>query len=176
MVEYSDNAKAIYSRLFYADDEKTPEECHVRVSKFISNNEEEYVQYKFMLDEKIFRPNTPCMANSAAISDNIWDRQLSACHIIRLEDSLESIIDMWKTCARIYASGAGAGIPATNLREKKCEVAGGKGFASGPEEYLYVHDVESKVLKSAGKNRRAANLATLWYKHPDIMNLVDIKN
>ena len=63
MVNYSDNAKAIYKKLYLQSNESI-EECHYRVAKALANNEEEAEKFKKLLDEQIVRLNTPCMINA----------------------------------------------------------------------------------------------------------------
>jgi ribonucleotide reductase alpha subunit len=105
---YSDNALAIYKRLYFdkLKGETKPSETHVRISKFLGDNAAEKNQFYNILDKKIFRPNSPCMINAGSESKNPHDRALSACYVLGLEDSMDSIIEMWGVCAKIYASGA----------------------------------------------------------------------
>ena len=86
------------------------------------------------------------MINADSQSKNPHDRALSACYVLGLEDSMESIIEMWGVCAKIYASGAGSGIPITNLREKGASISTG-GTASGPIAYLNVVDLLSNTVR-----------------------------
>jgi len=173
--KYSENAIKIYEKLYLARDKnnnviETIEQCHDRVCNFLANDEEEYQNFKRMLDEQKFRPNTPCMAN-AGIKEN---PMMLACFVLDLQDTMESIIDMWSTCANIYAGGGGAGIPITNLRRKGSGLSNG-GYASGPLSYLNVIETISNEIKSGGKQRRAANLIAAEYNHPDIEEIINCK-
>jgi len=174
--EYSENALAIYDRLYFdkLKGETKPSEVHSRISKFIANSPDEESIFFELLEKKIFRPNSPCMINAGSESKNPHDRALSACYVLGLEDSMDSIIDMWGICAKIYASGAGSGIPITNLREKAATISTG-GQASGPLAYLKVVDLLSNTVRSGGKTRRAANMGIFKYNHPDIMEILDAK-
>jgi ribonucleoside-diphosphate reductase alpha chain len=173
---YSDNALAIYKRLYFdkLKGETKPSETHARISKFIANTPAEKSQFYNLLDKKIFRPNSPCMINAGSDSKNPHDNALSACYVVGLEDSMDSIIEMWGVCARIYASGAGSGIPITNLREKGSTISTG-GVASGPLAYLNVVDMLSHTVRSGGKTRRAANMGVFKYNHPDIIEILNAK-
>lgn len=175
MKDYSENAIKIYERLYLARDNndnitETVEDCHIRVAGFLSHNKEEYDNFKRLLDEQKFRPNTPCMANAGIKSDPM----MLACHVLGIRDSMDSIIEMWGTCAKVYEGGGGTGLPITNLRRKGSPLSSG-GFASGPLSYLDVVESISNSVKSGGKNRRAANLAAAYYQHPDILNIINCK-
>ena len=173
---YSDNAIAIYKRLYFdkLKGETKPSETHSRIAKFVSNTPTEKGKFYNLLEKKIFRPNSPCMINAGSDSKNPHDRALSACYVLGLEDSMDSIIEMWGVCAKIYASGAGSGIPITNLREKGATISTG-GSASGPLAYLNVVDMLSNTVRSGGKTRRAANMGIFKYNHPDVMEILDSK-
>ena len=173
---YSDNALAIYKRLYFdkLKEETKPSQTHARIAKFIANDQIEQNKFFHLLDRKIFRPNSPCMINAGSDSKNPHDRALSACYVLGLEDSMDSIIEMWGVCAKIYASGAGSGIPITNLREKGATISTG-GSASGPLAYLNVVDMLSNTVRSGGKTRRAANMGIFKYNHPDVMKILDSK-
>jgi ribonucleoside-diphosphate reductase alpha chain len=173
---YSDNAIAIYKRLYFdkLKGETRPDQTHSRIAKFIGNNDVEASKFFNLLENKIFRSNSPCMINAGSDSKNPHDRALSACYVLGLEDSMDSIIEMWGVCAKIYASGAGSGIPITNLREKGAGISTG-GTASGPLAYLNVVDMLSNTVRSGGKTRRAANMGIFKYNHPDVMSILDAK-
>jgi ribonucleoside-diphosphate reductase alpha chain len=173
---YSDNAIAIYKRLYFdkLKGETKPSQTHARIAEFIANTPAEKSKFFNLLDKKIFRPNSPCMINAGSYSKNPHDNALSACYVLGLEDSMDSIIEMWGVCAKIYASGAGSGIPITNLREKGANISTG-GAASGPLAYLNVVDMLSNTVRSGGKTRRAANMGIFKYNHPDIMKILDAK-
>jgi ribonucleoside-diphosphate reductase alpha chain len=172
---YSENAVNIYKKLYLARNNnneviETIDECHDRVANFLAENGDEYNNFRRLLDEQKFRPNTPCMANAGIKKDPM----MLACFVLDLQDTMDSIINMWGTCAKIYEGGGGAGIPITNLRKKGAGLSKG-GYASGPLSYLNVIEVISEEIKSGGKQRRAANLIAAKYNHPDIMNIINCK-
>lgn len=173
---YSDNALAIYKRLYFdkLKGETKPSQTHARISQFVSNSPAERSNFFHLLESKIFRPNSPCMINAGSDSKNPHDKALSACYVLGLEDSMDSIIEMWGICAKIYASGAGSGIPITNLREKGAIISTG-GSASGPLAYLNVVDMLSNTVRSGGKTRRAANMGIFKYNHPDVIDILNSK-
>lgn len=133
MNKYSDNAMAIYKKLYFERDEKDnliekhPIETHERVAKAIADNENQKKAFLEILNRGLFRPNSPVLINSGGPK-----QCLSACYVLGLEDSMDSIIDCWGTCAKIYASGAGAGVPLTNLRRKDGPITfGGRACLTG---------------------------------------------
>lgn len=172
---YTKNALTIYKKLYFTEGETKPEQVHKRVADFIGNTEEEKTHFKLMMDEKAFRPNTPVLINAGTNGKNPWDNQLNACFTVGLEDSMESIIEMWSVCAKIFASGAGAGIPITNLREQGSSIAGNKGEASGALTYLHVVQSVADTVRSGGRHRRAALLGSAKYNHPQIMEIIKSK-
>jgi len=187
MTNRSNNAKLIYSTLYMNPDETTAEDVHRRIAGFIGydsnlpeslNNSPKLVDtFINMLDNNEFRPNTPCMINAngnfnSDVKDH--DKNLVACFVVDLDDSMDSIRELWNTCAKVYAGGGGTGFAISNLREKESPISIG-GAASGPIEYLKVIQSISDTVKSGGKSRRAANLASFWYKHPDIFEFISCK-
>ena len=175
-MEYSKNAIEIYKRLYFDElhNETETYQVHLRVAEAVGNNCEEHNIFTYLLDNKIFRPNSPCLINAGRKSDKPHDTQLCACFVLGLEDSMDSIINMWGICALIYASGAGAGIPITNLREYKSPIASG-GTASGPLRYLRVVDLLSDTVRSGGRTRRAANIGIFRFDHPETVDIIESK-
>jgi len=172
---YSENALKIYERLYYTKDEKTPEEVHARVANAIGNNEKEIKEFEQIMNEGAFKPSTPILINAGIKGKNPWDNQFSACFLIGLDDSMESIIDMWATCAKIFAGGSGVGIPITNLREEGSQIGDSSGQASGAIKYLHVIQSVAETVRSGGKRRRAALLASAKYNHPQILEIIKAK-
>jgi len=174
----SKNATVIYKSLYMNPNENVVEDVHKRVASCIGNDEDQVRLFEQVLNDDVFRPNTPCLINARPLTESqnveVHDNNLVACFVLPLEDSMESIMELWSTCAKIYAGGGGAGFCITNLREKESPITAG-GVASGPIEYLKVVQTISNTVKSGGKARRAANLASMWYKHPDILDLITCK-
>lgn len=174
--QYSDNALTIYKRLYLDEKqhEQTPMDVHHRVANAIATTDDEKADFIRLLEYGIFRPNSPCIINAGRLSEKAHDKQLCACFVLGLEDSMESIIEMWSVCAKIYASGAGAGIPLTNLRENNSPITSG-GVASGPRKYVNVVDVLSDTVRSGGRSRRAANIGVFRFDHPETLEIIDAK-
>lgn len=167
------NKNKIYEMLYYYKDESSPSDVHKRVAKAIANNDDEYEVFLELMEEDIFRPNSPCLIN-AGIS-NGDKNNLCACYVFGLEDSMESIVDWWRTASLIYSGGGGVGVDIGRLREKNSPISTG-GTSSGPIAFLKVIQSISEIVKSGGRSRRAANLVSMKYNHPDIMEFITCKS
>jgi ribonucleoside-diphosphate reductase alpha chain len=93
--------------------------------------------------------------------------QCSACFIVSVKDSLESILDLAKTEGMLFKWGSGTGTNLSALREEDAVLSGG-GRASGPLSFMKGFDAFAGVIKSGGKTRRAAKMVILNADHPDI--------
>jgi ribonucleoside-diphosphate reductase alpha chain len=97
--------------------------------------------------------------------------QCSACFIVSVKDSLESILDLAKTEGMLFKWGSGTGSNLSNLREEDAVLSGG-GRASGPLSFMKGFDAFAGVIKSGGKTRRAAKMVILNTDHPDIERFI----
>ncbi|HYA17747.1 MAG TPA: vitamin B12-dependent ribonucleotide reductase [Bryobacteraceae bacterium] len=97
--------------------------------------------------------------------------QCSACFIVSVKDSLESILDLAKTEGMLFKWGSGTGSNLSALREEDAILSGG-GRASGPLSFMKGFDAFAGVIKSGGKTRRAAKMVILNAEHPDIQRFV----
>ena len=97
--------------------------------------------------------------------------QCSACFIVSVKDSLESILDLAKTEGMLFKWGSGTGTNLSPLREEDAVLSGG-GRASGPLSFMKGFDAFAGVIKSGGKTRRAAKMVILNADHPDIEKFV----
>jgi ribonucleoside-diphosphate reductase alpha chain len=97
--------------------------------------------------------------------------QCSACFIVSVKDSLESILDLAKTEGMLFKWGSGTGSNLSALREEDAILSGG-GRASGPLSFMKGFDAFAGVIKSGGKTRRAAKMVILNADHPDIQRFV----
>src|SRR6202167_1877487 len=100
--------------------------------------------------------------------------QCSACFIVSVKDSLESILDLAKTEGMLFKWGSGTGTNLSPLREEGGGLAGG-GTASGPLSFMKGFDAFAGVIKSGGKTRRAAKMVILNVDHPDVEAFVCCK-
>jgi ribonucleoside-diphosphate reductase alpha chain len=101
--------------------------------------------------------------------------QCSACFILSVEDTMESILDWYKKEGTIFKGGSGSGINLSKIRSSKERLSGG-GLASGPVSFMRAADASAGVIKSGGKTRRAAKMVVLDADHPDIVEFIHCKS
>ena len=97
--------------------------------------------------------------------------QASACFILSVRDTMESILEWYKTEGMIFKYGSGSGINLSSIRSSRERLAGG-GTASGPVSFMRAADASAGVIKSGGKCRRAAKMIVLNADHPDIKKFI----
>jgi ribonucleoside-diphosphate reductase alpha chain len=97
--------------------------------------------------------------------------QASACFILSIEDSMESILDWIRREGVIFRGGSGSGVNLSKLRSSKEQLSKG-GYASGPVSFMRGADASAGTIKSGGKTRRAAKMVVLDVDHPDIEEFI----
>ena len=105
------------------------------------------------------------------LESGVMRPQCSACFIVSVKDSLESILDLAKTEGMLFKWGSGTGSNLSALREEDAVLSGG-GRASGPLSFMKGFDAFAGVIKSGGKTRRAAKMVILNTDHPDIEKFI----
>ena len=100
--------------------------------------------------------------------------QCSACFILSVDDTMESILDWYRKEGVIFKGGSGSGVNLSRIRSAKEQLTGG-GTASGPVSFMRAADASAGVIKSGGKTRRAAKMVILDADHPDIMEFINCK-
>jgi ribonucleoside-diphosphate reductase alpha chain len=146
---------------------ETPRQMFRRVAGAIGTAEEE-IFFK-MMDDLLFLPNSPTLMNAG-----IPGGQLSACFVLPVGDSIESIFLSLKQMALIHKSGGGTGFSFSHIRPSGDCVGQTAGIASGPIPFIHVFDEATTALKQGGK-RRGANMGVLASSHPDIIAFVRAK-
>src|SRR5438309_4957917 len=114
----------------------------------------------------------------AAFNSPVWFNvgfeerpQASACFILSIEDSMDSILDWIRREGIIFRGGSGSGVNLSSLRSSKEQLSKG-GYASGPDSFMRGADASAGTIKSGGKTRRAAKTVVLDVDHPDIAEFI----
>jgi len=114
----------------------------------------------------------------AAFNSPVWFNvgfeekpQCSACFILSIDDSMDSILDWIRREGVIFRGGSGSGVNLSRLRSSKEQLSKG-GYASGPVSFMRGADASAGTIKSGGKTRRAAKMVVLDVDHPDITEFI----
>ncbi|MDO8614755.1 MAG: vitamin B12-dependent ribonucleotide reductase [Dehalococcoidia bacterium] len=124
-------------------------------------------ELKFALVNQLLCFNSPVWFNVGQEEQP----QCSACFILSIEDSIDSILEWYRTEGKIFKGGSGSGINLSALRSSREHVTAG-GLASGPVSFMRGADSVAGTIKSGGKTRRAAKMVVLNVDHPDIEEFI----
>jgi len=179
------NAILVLERRYLRKDEKgraveSTSQMFSRVAKSLAEVEKQYGKSKAevsryqnefyrLMTSLEFLPNSPTLMNAGTMF-----RQLSACFVLPVDDSIEGIFDTLKAAAIIHKTGGGTGFSFSRLRPRGDVVRTTGGIASGAISFAKIYDVATEVMKQGGR-RRGANMGILRVDHPEIMDFIVAK-
>jgi len=123
-----------------------------------------------MLLHQVFSFNSPVWFNVGTPAP----QQVSACFILAVDDTMDSILNWYREEGLIFKGGSGAGLNLSRIRSSK-ELLSSGGTASGPVSFMRGADASAGTIKSGGATRRAAKMVILDVSHPDIEEFIETK-
>ncbi|MGY1858136.1 vitamin B12-dependent ribonucleotide reductase [Modestobacter sp. SYSU DS0290] len=139
---------------------------------FASEGDAEIFEHEltWMLLHQVFSFNSPVWFNVGTASP----QQVSACFILAVDDTMDSILNWYREEGLIFKGGSGAGLNLSRIRSSK-ELLSSGGTASGPVSFMRGADASAGTIKSGGATRRAAKMVVLDIDHPDIEEFIETK-
>jgi len=125
----------------------------------------------YMLLHQVFSFNSPVWFNVGTTAP----QQVSACFILSVDDTMDSILNWYREEGMIFKGGSGAGLNLSRIRSAKELLRSSGGTASGPVSFMRGADASAGTIKSGGATRRAAKMVVLDVDHPDIEEFIETK-
>lgn len=161
--------ETILATRYYAENEHSWSDVCARVANFIGKNEVERKEYYRLMNECKFLPNSPTLFNAG-----VKPKCLSACFVMDVDDSIESIFEAIKRDSLVFQAGGGVGHSFGKLRPKNTPVSSG-GVSSGVISFMRVFDAMISSISAGGK-RRGAAMGILPVNHGDILDFLKCKS
>ncbi len=151
---------------------KTYTEAGVKHGYFATEADSKVFEHEltWMLLHQVFSFNSPVWFNVGTSSP----QQVSACFILAVDDTMESILNWYREEGLIFKGGSGAGLNLSRIRSSK-ELLSSGGTASGPVSFMRGADASAGTIKSGGATRRAAKMVVLDVDHPDVEEFIQTK-
>jgi ribonucleoside-diphosphate reductase alpha chain len=178
-MKLSDTAEKVLTERYYRRDKhgRVIEDWYLlclRVAGSVVNPKHNDYVFEHEVFEEIynlrFLPNSPTLMNAGTSIG-----QLSACFVLPIEDSMDSIFTTLKHTALIHKTGGGTGFDFSKLRHKGSMVNSTHGVASGVISFMSIFDAATGEIKQGGR-RRGANMGVLNVSHPEIKDFITVKS
>ena len=165
----TENALVVLEKRYFLPGENWDGLCK-RVAKAVAKDPKTEEIYFKMMNDFHFLPNTPTIKNAGTDING-----LSACYVIPILDSMESIFDALKAMAIVQKSGGGTGFSFSRLREKNSRVLSTNGVSSGAVSFMKVFNHATDAIKQGGVRRGACG-GVLEVDHPEIFDFIMCKD
>jgi len=170
MSKITKTAQKVLEERYFLEGESTWGDLTHRVATHFGKDTWEVETFEALMNNMDFLPNSPCLMNAGTSI-----KAYSACYVLPVEDSIESIYKFYGDAAIISKSGGGVGCNYSSIRGVDSVVSSTDGVASGPLSFMKVQDVSTDIIKQGGR-RRGANMGILSCEHKDIWDFVSAKD
>lgn len=126
-------------------------------------------ELKYVLATQRAAFNSPVWFNIGAMERS---QQASACFILKVEDTMDSILNWYREEGMVFKGGSGSGLNISSIRSSVEPLGKSAGTASGPLSFMRGADASAGAIKSGGKTRRAAKMVILNSNHPDVEEFI----